>query len=386
MRLLSQRAGIGGMTSKDLVSLYMKQLRESFAALIPRDIPAALVDYPISTNCGDHAIWLGQKKLLSELGIPNAYECSVQTYDRDAMAAKLGNGTILMQGGGNFGDRYPIHHEFRLRVLQDFPNNKVILFPQQVTFLDNDYLQRTADILAGHPDVTLFARGVIAQHMFTRYFGHTTRVELAPDMAFMLGPQPRRSEPLYDIVWIARTDQERANDQTEVAARLSSQGAEKYVLPRFPDGVEINFVVKQRPPTVFLTDWYSLFFENEDARLAYQRLESGARAEATVARALHILSLGRVVITDRLHGHIFCLLLGIPHILLNNDSGKNWNFYETWTRDSPLCRLARSPAEAWSLARSAVPKLRELAGGEWSWQGLNAEAAAGGAGTSFRFL
>jgi exopolysaccharide biosynthesis predicted pyruvyltransferase EpsI len=289
------------------------------------------------------------------------------------MAARIGNGTILMQGGGNFGDRYPQHHEFRLRVLQDFPNNKVVLFPQQVTSLDNDFLQRTANFLARHPDVTLFARSVVAQHMFARYFGPTARVELALDMAFLLGSQSRPREPLYDIVWIARTDQERADDQTEVAARLSSQGAEKYVLPRFPDGVEINFVVKQRPPTIFLTDWYSLFFENEEARLAYQRLSFDARAEATIARALYILSLGRVVITDRLHGHIFCLLLGIAHVFLNNDSGKNWDFYETWTHDSPLCRLARNSAEAWSLARLAVSKLREGTASERFWQGITAE-------------
>ena len=364
------------MARQDLVGLYVQKLRDSFAAVIPRERSAALVGFPDSTNCGDHAIWAGEKKLLAELNIPVAYECSAQNYDRAAMAAKLGGGTILVQGGGNFGDRYPQPHEFRLRVLQDFPNHKVILFPQQVTFLDNDYLQRTADLLAAHPDVTLFARGVIAQHMFTRYFGPAARVESAPDMAFLLGPQTRACEPVYDIVWIARTDQERASDQTEIAARLASQGAEKYVLPRFPDRVEINFVVKQRPPTVFLTDWYSLFFENEDARLAYQRLSFDARAQATIARALYILSLGRVVITDRLHAHIFCLLLGIPHVLLNNDSGKNWNFYESWTRDSPLCRLARNPAEAWSLARLAVPQLREGNGKEWSWHGIAAEMPA----------
>jgi pyruvyl transferase EpsO len=364
------------MTSTDLVSLHTERLLESFAPIIPRDRPAALIDFPESTNCGDHAMWLGEKKLLSELGVSVAYECSTQNYDRTAMAARIGNGTILLQGaGGNFGDRTPSHHELRLRMLQDFPKNKIILFPQQVTSRDNAYLERTADFLNGHPDVTLFARSLAAQQIFARYFGDSARVELAPDMSFMLGPQPRPCEPVYDIVWIARTDRERASDQTEIAARLSSQGAEKYVLPRFPDGVEINFVVKQRPPTIFLTDWFSLFFENEEARLAYQRLDFDARAEATVARALHILSLGRVVTTDRLHGHLFCLLLGIPHVFLNDDSGKNWNFYESWTRESPLCRLARNPAEAWSLARNAVPKLKEGTGSAWSWQGTNADTA-----------
>ena len=363
------------MASENLVSVYAKELRASFAPLIPTGRSVALVDYPESANCGDQAIWLGERKLLSELGATVAYECSAQTYDRDAMAAKLGDGTIFMHGGGSFGDRNRVNHEFRLKLLQDFPHNKVVLFPQQATFLDNEYLQRSASVIGEHPDVTLFARGLVAQHTLSRYFGSKARVELAPDLSFMLGPQDRLSDPLYDVVWIARTDQERASDQTESAARLSSQAAEKFVLPRFPDGIEINFVVKHRPPTVLLTDWYSLFFENEEARLAYYRLNFEGRAKANITRALHMLSLGRVVITDRLHGHIFSLLLGIPHVFLNNDSGKNWNFYETWTRQSPLCRLARNPAEAWSLARNAVPKLKEGSAAGWSWQGIGESSA-----------
>jgi exopolysaccharide biosynthesis predicted pyruvyltransferase EpsI len=361
------------MTSTALVNLQIEHLLEIFAPVIPRDVPAALLGFPDSTNCGDHAIWLGEKQLLSQLGVPVVYECSAQDYDREALAARIGNGTILLQGGSTFGDRYPAQNEFRLRVLQDFPKNRIVFFPQQVTARDKDHLQRTADVLKGRSGVTLFARSVIAQQIFARAFGDGVRMELGPDMAFMLGPQSRPSEPVYDIVWIARTDQDRASDQTEIAARLSSQGAEKYVLPRFADGVEINFVVKQRPPTIFLTDWFSLFFENEEARLAYQRLGFDIRAQATVARALYILSLGRVVITDRLHAHLFCLQLGIPHVLLNNDSGKNWDFHEAWTRETPLCRLAHDAAEAWSLARNAVTKLKEGNDEEWSWQGMKAD-------------
>ena len=114
--------------ASDLVGLYAKQLRDTFAPLIPRDRGAALLDFPDSANCGEHAIWLGQKRLLSELGVPIVYECSAQSYDRDAMAAKIGGGTILMQGGGNFG-RHPLRHEVRLRVVQDFPQQQDHLFP-----------------------------------------------------------------------------------------------------------------------------------------------------------------------------------------------------------------------------------------------------------------
>src|SRR5882672_12205198 len=100
------------MTS-DLVGLHAKRLRDVFAPLIPRDRGVALLDFPDSGNCGEHAIWLGQKRLLSELGTPVAFESSARTYDRDAMAAKIGAGTILMQGGGNLG-RPLLRHEIRL--------------------------------------------------------------------------------------------------------------------------------------------------------------------------------------------------------------------------------------------------------------------------------
>jgi pyruvyl transferase EpsO len=285
------------------------------------------------------------------------------------MRRQLAGGTVLMHGGSNFGDRHTAYHEFRLRVLDDFPDNKVIVFPHHVTYLDNDYLQRTAALIGRHPDVMLFARSLMTQHLLARHFGPSTRIELAPDLAFMLGRQVRSAQPAYDIVWIARTDQGRAGDQTEVAARLSSQAAEKFLLPKFADGIEVNFVIKQRPPTVLLTDWFSLFFENEQARTGIRKLAFDVQSEVYLARAIHILSLGHIVVTDRLLAHILCLLLGIPHILLNDESGKNWHFHETWTRDAGLCRLAHTPAEAWTFARNATPKAKQrpVSAEHWSW-------------------
>src|SRR5262245_31319926 len=288
------------MSNTDLVERHSKLLLDTFAKLIPSDRPIGLIGFPETANCGDHATWLGEKRLLKELGLSAAYQCSAQTYDPEQMRGAIANGTILMHGGSNFGDRHTAYHEFRLRVLDDFPSNKVIVFPHNVTYLDNDYLHRTAALVGRHPDVTLFARSLMTQHLLARHFGPATRVELAPDLSFMLGRQARPAKPVYDVVWIARTDQARANDQTEVAARLSSQAAEKFLLPRFSDGIDVNFVVKQRPPTVLLTDWFSLFFENEQARIAIRRLEFDAQSEVYLARALHILSLGHIVITDRL--------------------------------------------------------------------------------------
>ena len=101
------------------------------------------------------------------------------------------------------------------------------------------------------------------------------------------------------------------------------------------------------------TDWYELQISKETA-YALNRIVGDRMSAAYLSRALTLLSLGRLVITDRLHAHILCMLLGIPHILLNNLMGKNWNFYETWTRGSPLCRLETNAEQAWTLARAAI--------------------------------
>jgi exopolysaccharide biosynthesis predicted pyruvyltransferase EpsI len=80
--------------------------------------------------------------------------------------------------------------------------------------------------------------------------------------------------------------------------------------------------------------------------LARQRLAYGCR----------LLSRGRAVLTDRLHGHLLSLLLDIPHVLLDDRYGKLRSFYGTWTKTSPLVSWASSPEEARMLAISAAAR------------------------------
>ena len=39
---------------------------------------------------------------------------------------------ILLNGGGNFGDLWRSHSEFRIKVINNFRTNKIIIFPQTV--------------------------------------------------------------------------------------------------------------------------------------------------------------------------------------------------------------------------------------------------------------
>jgi pyruvyl transferase EpsO len=79
-------------------------------------------------------------------------------------------------------------------------------------------------------------------------------------------------------------------------------------------------------------------------------------ARDRVRVACEILSAGRVVVTDRLHGHILCVLLGIPHVVLDNQHGKLSAYHSRWTRDSGVATFADSPEHAGELARQQLTR------------------------------
>jgi pyruvyl transferase EpsO len=65
-----------------------------------------------------------------------------------------------------------------------------------------------------------------------------------------------------------------------------------------------------------------------------------------VERGCRLLSSGRVVITDRLHAHLLCLLMGIPHGVLDNSYGKLTRFLDTWTGEAATVHRFTSADEA----------------------------------------
>ena len=67
-------------------------------------------------------------------------------------------------------------------------------------------------------------------------------------------------------------------------------------------------------------------------------------------RGLRALSRGRVAVSDRLHGHILCELLGIPHVMFPDRYGKVRAFHESWTAASELATWADGPSEALAAA------------------------------------
>jgi exopolysaccharide biosynthesis predicted pyruvyltransferase EpsI len=69
------------------------------------------------------------------------------------------------------------------------------------------------------------------------------------------------------------------------------------------------------------------------------------QALSFVISGIYQIQRHRMVLTSRLHGHIFCVLLGVPHVFLPNAYYKNKAFYNTWTAGIPFSRFAENSSE-----------------------------------------
>jgi len=329
----------------------------------------AMVDWPRwKPNIGSHLVWLATGLHLRQVaGARIAYVSSVQDYSRDEMLGKIGRGTgAIFLRGGYFGDFWAGGENARQlmyeRIIAECRDNPVYLMPQSISFDNPARLAKSADILNRHPALTIFARDEGSFAYASEHF-HRAKVILSPDSAFHLVGMPELNfhrSPSGQVLYHRRKD---------------------WVLPEFdPENLGIPDLVTSewlsfewlgigrwsrasRVPGLvpFVRESYQRCLAAPGEWLARQRWkraspDNGVEDGATAAAWLHPtwswihsglrqLSRYRVVITNRLHGHIGCLLLGVPHVLIPGPYGKMRAFYDTWTRDIEFCRLVEDPLE-----------------------------------------
>ncbi len=299
---------------------------------VPSDGRLALLDFPDYSNVGDAAIWLGELTYLRrQHGVRPAYVCHLENYDPEALRRSLPAGPIFLSGGGNFGDLWPGFQEFRERVLADFPDRTVVQLPQSIHFQSQRRQERTARAIQAHGDVVLMVRDEASRDLAERHFD--CRVELVPDMAFALGPLAWPRKPELPRLGLLRNDRERLHDVAHADATL----------PRadWVDGDVCGQTVRRRALLRLLPE---LGLAARDPMARREHLY-GHLAAARVARGLHLLTGAETVVSDRLHGHVLCTLLGQRHTLLDNNYGKISRFVETWTRDLEILRVRTPEAE-----------------------------------------
>lgn len=324
------------MKGMDLLASLRDQAAATLRPAVADGRPCAIVGYPNHGNAGDSAIWLGTMNWLANEGVRIAYKACASFYDADRLRAACPDGPIYLNGGGNLGDLWKFEHGLRERVMRDFPDRTIVQLPQSVSFRTAEGTKTFKEILDRQHDFTCFVRDEESKRRYEEAFGRPAT--LCTDMALLLPSMERVCTPSRDALYLIRDDAEgrfagttpspawTRNFATPKASVLVLAAFAKRVL-RLPLPMELER---------FLTSRY-------DA-VSAQRLEQAKR----------LLSSGSVVVTDRLHGHLLCLLMGIPHVSLDNSYGKVHSFIRAWTASSPLVRLATTLEEADDAARELL--------------------------------
>lgn len=309
------------------------RLKEVIGNIIPLGTKYALIDFPDHSNVGDSAIWLGEISLLSQLtGHMPSYVSTVESFDADKLVHALPSGPVLIHGGGNFGDIWRKHQDFREAILEKFKDRLVVQLPQSIKFHEESGIIRCARIIAAHPNFHLLVRDQQSVEFAHRHFACPT--ELVPDAALALGALDRPTVPCHEIFMLLRTDSERAaydRAPLDVANAVSTDWLD-----------EASYFYSESKCKAAIKALLTGAWSPEQRRLVfYQQLATGR-----LNRGLRMLSSGKRVITDRLHAHILSTLLDIPHVALDNNYGKVSGYINAWSKSYPGVQAATTANEA----------------------------------------
>jgi pyruvyl transferase EpsO len=262
-------------------------------------------------------------------------------YDAERLARTAPRGPIYLSGGGNFGDIWPRFQQFRLRVLADNPGRPIIQLPQTIRFDGDAMVKQTREAIRRHGNFRMLVRDEPSLDFARRQL--ECEAQLCPDMAFCLGPLQRGDDPTHDIAYLLRTDKETSASRGDLGAI---------------DGLSTTRFdwVKREGPRPWVERAGRALARRAPGRVG-SHLESELyrlRAEHQLRRGARLLSAGRTVVTDRLHGHILSLLLGIPHAVVDNSYGKVSSFARLWTEGDECMTLAGTIDEATALMRGRL--------------------------------
>jgi len=289
--------------------------------VIPPGSTVQYVDYPVYNNGGDLLIMKGTEAFFRDNGIRVHARYSVLDFP-ESLRIPLDH-IIVLQGGGNFGDLYPVHQRLRERIASEYPDNRVVILPQTVYYRKESEFDRTAELFNRHNDLHLFVRDPQSYDAASKKFNRCS-VSLAPDMAHQLWPIASKAEPAKELLRFLRTDIEKLSGQELL--EFSGEGD--------------------------CLDWGSLY--NRVERKSISIIGSAMRrgngilpmdaiwgkySDYLVGKAIRRFSEYRTIQTSRLHGHILSCLMDKPNTLLDNSYGKNSGYYHTWTSTVQTARL-----------------------------------------------
>lgn len=304
-----------------MVEELRNKVRSSVGPLITGDY--AVLDLPYYDNPGDTLIWEGTLEFLKEIRGKCRYAAGKDNYVPGKVKPGL---TVLLQGGGNFGDLWPAHQEFRKRVIESCRDNRVIVLPQSVHYQDYANLKADAEFFKAHPGVIICVRDRKSQEILEADFPN--RILLVPDMAFFADVAKYRGAVASE------------SGRTLLAKRVDKEAPADADFSVVPGAAEIRDwpMVETYPASLYEGLEHKLrrcrrvkkWFGVDLAARTVDRYWHRVMRPAYVREAVEFIDRYDEVWSTRLHVTILSMLLGKRVHVIDNSYNKTRNFLETW--------------------------------------------------------
>ncbi|MCW9718213.1 polysaccharide pyruvyl transferase family protein [Avibacterium sp. 21-599] len=287
-------------------------------------------DYPLHLNVGDLLIYAGTEEFFQDYQIHIRLRRCLQSFDLDEVKKYVKPTTTLVcHGGGNFGDLYPAIQAMREALVQAFPNNRIIVMPQTAYFSHPQAKEKSAAIFSAHKDCYLFARDQATYQLMKAQF--SDKVFLSPDMAHqlygsaLLQKQRAVQKSAEKTLYFLRKDIEASHLEKNIQAALPTSAEIK-------DWEDILTTQDKYYERIcsglakIANKYHQPWLKNVVNNLWYRH------SLAVIERCKEIFQGYDLVVTSRLHGHIFSCLLELPNEVCDNSYGKNLGYYHQWTQ------------------------------------------------------
>lgn len=261
---------------------------------------------PIHGNIGDHAIIYAEYKLLEKLNI-KAFE--IPTYEElyyfDYIKKHLNKDTIIsITGGGFIGSQWIIEENLVNKVIRNFKEHKIIIFPSTFYFKDDEQgkkeLEKSVQTIGEAKNIHIFAREG-KTYEFVKNTYTKANVNLVPDIVLSL------ENVIFD--------------------NLERNG----ILLCLRKDVESVFSEAEKEKLINIISKYDKKIKKTDTVVDYY-IRPGNR-EKEIEEKLKEFASSKMVITDRLHGMIFAVITNTPCLVMGNYNHKVKGVYENWIKN-----------------------------------------------------
>ena len=313
--------------------LKIKQLRsiinQQLLPLIDNDY--IYLDLPYYSNIGDTLIWEGTLEFLKQIPQKCLYTSSYETYSPQIIDT---NTIILLQGGGNWGNLYPKHHEFRKRIIEEYPHNRIIILPQTIYYPNTEALEKDSFFFNQHPNVIICTRDNASYQLLKTHF-QKNLILLIPDMAFFLSVPNVKTKKNGQILFLKRKDKE-LSSHTHIPTTLNVDTHDWPTMENDFWKIRIVNILFGILKTIVAPFNSQLSKRIKDFKYNYFIRKHYIKIGTT------FIDKYDTVYTTRLHGMILSILLDKYIYIMDNSYGKNFSFYHTWLKDLDSVHLLES--------------------------------------------